>query len=128
MYLDLSKVTVKSGASADVTINCDNWKVMVCKATGKKWSDFTVTKSKMVERTCKHLNKLKSRGIIIKYIRLDPAGENLQLSKHAGNSDWAILQPIDFEFMSHDTLQHNSLVTYSLGRAYKRKKKWIWNN
>ena len=51
MYLDLSKVTVKSGASEDATINCDNWKVMVCKATGKKWSDFTVTKGKMVERT-----------------------------------------------------------------------------
>ena len=60
IYLDLSKVTLKSSASEDVTINRENWKIMVCKATGKKWSDFTVTKGEMVERTCEHLNKLKS--------------------------------------------------------------------
>jgi hypothetical protein len=34
LYLDLSKVTVKSGTSAIVTINHDNWKVLVCKAAG----------------------------------------------------------------------------------------------
>ena len=44
LYLDLSKVTVKSGTSENVTINHDNWKVLVCEATGKKWSDFTVMK------------------------------------------------------------------------------------
>jgi hypothetical protein len=36
LYLDLSKVTVKSGTSEKVTINWDNWKVLVCEATGKK--------------------------------------------------------------------------------------------
>ena len=36
LYLDLSKVTIKSGTSKIVTINQDNWKVMVCEATGKK--------------------------------------------------------------------------------------------
>ncbi len=44
LYLDLSKVTVKSGTSENMTISCDNWKVLVCEATGKKWSNFTVTK------------------------------------------------------------------------------------
>ena len=33
LYLDLSKVTVKSGTSENVTINRDNWKVLVCEAT-----------------------------------------------------------------------------------------------
>ena len=83
---------MKSGASENVIFNCDNWKVIVYEATGKKWSDFTITKSEMVERTCKHLNKLKSRGISIRYIQLDPAGENLKLSERAGRSNWAILQ------------------------------------
>ena len=68
LYLDLSKVTVKSGSSENVTINCDNWKVLVCKATGKKWSDFTITKSDMVESTCKHFHKLKSWGIPVPYV------------------------------------------------------------
>jgi hypothetical protein len=60
LYLDLSKVTVKSGTFENVTINCDNWKVLVCKARGKKWSDFTVIKSDMVERICEHFHKLKT--------------------------------------------------------------------
>ena len=103
-------MTVKSGTSENVTINRDNWKVLVCEATGKKWSDFTVTKSDMVERTCEHLHKLKTRGIPVRYVRLDPAGKNQKLAKRAGSSDWAILQPIDFEFTSRDTPQHNSLA------------------
>jgi hypothetical protein len=63
LYLDLSKAMVKSGTSENVTINHDNWKVLVCEAIGKKWSNFTVTKSDMVEHTCEHLHKLKTRGI-----------------------------------------------------------------
>ena len=59
---------------------------MVCEATQKKWSDFTVTKSEMVERTCEHLNKLKAHNIPVQYIQLDPAGENHKLVKHAGSS------------------------------------------
>jgi hypothetical protein len=84
LYLDLSKVTVKSGTSVNVTINCDNWKVLVCKATGKKWSNFTVTKSDMVERTCKHLHKLKTWGIPVRYVQLDPAGVNQNLQNSLG--------------------------------------------
>ena len=96
LYLDLSKVTVKSGTSKNATINQDNWKVMVCEATGKKWSDFTVTKSDMVERTWEHLNKLKSQERPVRYVWLDPAGENHKLAKCTETSDWAVLQPLDF--------------------------------
>ena len=60
LCLDLSKVTVKSGTSENETFNHDNWKVLVCEATGKKWSDFTVTKSDMMDCTCEHLRKLKT--------------------------------------------------------------------
>ena len=105
-----------------MTINCDNWKVLVCKATGKKWCDFTVTKSDMVEHTCNHMHKLKMRGIPLQYVLLDPAGETQKLAKRAGSSDWAMLQPMDFKFMSRDTLQHNSLAelafSYLAGKAH----------
>ena len=100
IYLDLSKVMIKTEASLDTTISRDNWKVLVCEVTGKKWSDFTVTKSEMVEHTCEHLYKMKSRGIPVCYIQLDPAGENHKLVRHAGSSEWAALQPLDFEFTS----------------------------
>ncbi len=32
------------------------------------------------------------------------------MSKRGGSSDWAILQPIDFEFTTRDTPQHNRLA------------------
>ena len=54
---------------------------MVNEATGKKWCNFMKTKSGMIERTCKFFNKKKSKGIPVKCICLDPAGENLKLEK-----------------------------------------------
>ena len=68
LYLDLSKLTDKSGTLENVTINHDNWKVLVCKATGKKWSDFTVMKSDMVECSCDHFHKLKTQEIPVRYV------------------------------------------------------------
>ncbi len=94
----------------NATINQNNWKVLVCKATGKKWSNFTQTKSDMVERTCERLHKLKSRNIPLHYIRLDPSGKNHKLAKLAVSSNWAILQLLIFEFTSCDIPQHNSLA------------------
>jgi hypothetical protein len=41
---------------------------------------------------------------------LDPADKNQNLAKHAGSSDWAMIQPIDFECTSCDTPQHNNLA------------------
>ena len=53
---------------------------------------------------------------------MDPAGENQKLAKCAGSNDWAMLQPIDFEFMPCDIPQHNSLAElafpYLAGKAY----------
>ena len=80
MYLDLSKVTV-AGDNGVVELNRKNWKLMVDEFTGKKWSEFTGTKSGMVEPTCEFLNKMKARGIPVKTIRMDPGGENLALEK-----------------------------------------------
>lgn len=70
---------------------------------GKEVSNFTTTKSYIIELTCEHLNKLDSRNIPVCYIQMEPAGENVKLSKHAENTEWATLQPIDFEFTSHET-------------------------
>ncbi len=53
---------------------------------------------------------LKSKGLPVRKIHLDPAGENVKLEKQAKSADWAILQPIDFEFTSRDKPQHNCLA------------------
>ena len=95
---------------------------MVCKASGKKRNDFTMTKNDMVEQTCKHLHDLELHKIQVQHVQLDPARENLKLSKCAESSEWAMLQPIDFEIMSQNTPQHNSLTElafpYLAGKAH----------
>ena len=53
-------------------------------------------------------------------MQLDPAGENQKLVKRAGSSNWAMLQPIDFEFTSQDTPQHNSLANKLSGILLER--------
>ena len=35
LYLDLSKVTVKSSTPESMTINHDNWNILVCKLLGR---------------------------------------------------------------------------------------------
>lgn len=121
LYLDLSVVTVARDDGEEATILRKNWKIVVCEATGKKWSDFTETKKGMVERTCEFLHKMKTRGIVTRHVRLDPSGENTALAKRAESVEWKELQPIDFEFTARDTPQHNSLAElafpYLGGRA-----------
>ncbi len=107
VYLDLSKITVPHDDGTESKTNKKNWRIMVDEATGKKWSSFHDSKSGMVEPTCKLLNVLKSKGLPVRKICLDPVGENVNMEKWAKSVDWAILQPIDFEFTSRDTPQYN---------------------
>jgi hypothetical protein len=110
VYLDLSKITVPHSDGTESSISKKNWRIMVDEATGKKWSSFHNSKAGMVEPTCELLNVLKSKGLPVTKIHLDPAGENAKLEKQAKSADWVILQPIDFEFTSRDTPQHNCLA------------------
>ena len=98
-----------------------HWKIIVDEKTGKKWSEFSETKIGMVEPTCEWLNKMKTRKIPVKVIRLDPGGENVKLEKRCSTQEWQNIQPIEFEFTSRDTPQHNSLAEvafpYLAGKA-----------
>ena len=60
---------------------------MVDQSTGKKWSEFTDTKSGMVEPTCKWVHQMKEKAIEIKIVRLDPAGENVKLEIRLKSAD-----------------------------------------
>ena len=77
MCLDLLKVTV-AGNNGVKERNRKHWKLVMDEYTGKKWSEFSETKSGMVKPTCKWLNKMKDRGIPIKCIHMDPGGENIK--------------------------------------------------
>ena len=96
VYLDLSKVTVSKSDDSEFELTNKWWKIVMDKTTGKKWSDFTPTKKGMVERPCEFMHKMKQKGIPIKVIRLDPAGENKDLENRAKCVAWTPLQPVDF--------------------------------
>jgi hypothetical protein len=81
VYLDLSKVTVAREDGTEFNLSKKYWKIVVDQATGKKWHDFSDTKDKMVEPTCELFNQLKARGVAVKFVRLDPGGENVKLEK-----------------------------------------------
>ena len=49
----------------------------------------------------------------MKSIRLDPAGDNTPVEKCIETAEWKDLQPIDSEFTSCDTPQHNNLAELS---------------
>ena len=92
---------------------------MVDQATGKKWSKFTDMQIGMVEPTCEWMHKMKEKGMAIKVIRLDPAGENVKLEIRSKSADWKLAT--EYEFTSRDTPQHNNLTElaflYLAGRA-----------
>ena len=113
VYLDLSKVTVPKTDGTAFKIKQKHWRSIVDEKTGKKWCDFTATKKEMPEQMCQWLNSMKARGFKVKVIRLDPAGENVALEKRVETAEWKDLQPIDFEFTSRDTPQHNNLAELS---------------
>ena len=110
MFLDLSKVTVSRDDQSKYTLRAKWWRGMVDEVTGKMWSDFSETKNGMVEPACELLNQLKARGLPIKVIRMDPAGENIKLEQRLKSADWAILQPIKVEYTAAGVPQHNGPI------------------
>jgi hypothetical protein len=78
------------------TINCPNkkqvykknWRTMVKERTGTKFTDFYETKAGMIEPTCAQLHRWKTRGHVVKFIRMDNAGKNIALYDLSNSSDW----------------------------------------
>ena len=108
MFLDLPKVTVSRSDGSNFELKKKWWKIMVDQATGKKWSKSTDTKSGMVESTCEWMYKRKERGMAIKVIRLNPAGDNVKLEIRSKSADWKLAT--EYEFTSRETPQHNNLA------------------
>lgn len=104
IFLDIS--TIRAQESTPMTK--PNWRIMVDEATNFKISDFYDTKAGMVEPTCELLNKWKQNNKIVKFIRMDNAGENLKLRARAESVDWKL--NVTFEMTARDTPQQNHLA------------------
>ena len=62
----------------------------------------------MIEPTCEQFQKWKDKGMPVKFVRLDNAGENTKLQKRCDSEAWKLA--IDFEFTARDTPQQNHLA------------------
>jgi hypothetical protein len=80
--------------------------------TQLKFSDFFNTKIGMVEPTCQLFYKWKEKGMPVKVVRCDDAGENKALKARCDSSDWKL--NIEFEFTGRDTPQRNHLAELGL--------------
>lgn len=122
LNLDLTKVTVKLVSGGEAKVSCNRWCIITDEASGKKWSIFTLTKSGMVDPACVLFTELTKRGISIRRLRMDPGGENIKLEKKVKSVALApTLEPLDIEYTSRNTPQHNSRAETSFttisGRA-----------
>jgi hypothetical protein len=105
IFLDIATIKKVKGGP---TVTKPNWRIMVDERTGMKFSDFFETKNAMIEPTCVQLNKWKTAGREVKFIRLDNAGENKALQTRTESSAWKF--PIAYEFTARDTPQQNHLA------------------
>ena len=106
IFLDIS--SVKMIENSDKTASRPFWRIMVDERTQLKFSDFFDTKDGMVEPTCEQLYRWMQNGKVVKYIRLDDAGENKALQARAQSEAWKL--NIEFEFTGRDTPQRNHLA------------------
>ena len=108
--LDLSKIKVPTNKEVnDPDIRNPQWRLIVDAATGRKFSEFYVSKDKMVEPTCEQLQTWKNEDRPVRIIRCDNAGENLKLEQRLKSNDWKMGE-IKFEYTARATPQQNAKV------------------
>ena len=100
VFFDSSSIKNKSAGGSKY------WILFVDEATGYKKSYFVKQKSEMSKIGEKYLTFLKKKGIEVKKLRCDDAGENKKFEKWVEKSNFNI----DFEFTGANTPQHNGVV------------------
>lgn len=120
MNLDISTVTVSKQDNTLFRIKNKYWVILADEATGKKLAEFVATKKSMPERICELISKLKAKGITVKVVRMDNAGENKALHKKMHSNEWKMFW-CEVEYTAPNTPQQNSRAETSFtglsGRA-----------
>ena len=62
----------------------------------------------MIEPTCELFYKWNQNDHVVKYVRLDNAGENVKLQARSQSKDWKL--NITYEFTAKDKPQQNHLA------------------
>lgn len=111
LHIDISYVTTKSLGGDQY------WLLVVDQASGFKWTRFLKSKDELADEMINLIREIKGDGKNPKYIRLDNAGENLNLSEKLVKND---IYNIDIEYTAPATPPHNGIVERSFGTLYSK--------
>jgi hypothetical protein len=115
MFLDLYSIKPPNNGVKSPKSRCI---MLVDEAVNMKISHWFAKNNDMVEPTFELIKMLKNKGIVVKVIRLDNAGESMLLDKRCKSKDWKI--DITFEFSARATPQHNHLMELGLAEINKK--------
>eukprot|EP00980_Cylindrotheca_fusiformis_P010432 scaffold2318_cov88-Cylindrotheca_fusiformis.AAC.1 len=118
IFLDIS--TIKRSDTQKI-VSKGQWRLVVDEITQLKMSGFFDTKNGMVEPTCEMLQQLKADGIVVKYVRMDNAGENLKFEQRANSAAWKLA--IKPEYTARNTPQQNHLAELGFATLYRVARK-----
>ena len=94
------------------------WLLVVDEATGMKWSYFLKSKNDQVGVLVDHVKELQQKGMKVKYIRCDNAGENYKFEEAAKKEKLGL----EFEFTARNTPQQNGQVERAFAATYGRMR------
>jgi hypothetical protein len=90
-----------------------NMRMLVEGRTQYKMVAFLESKDDQVQITCKDLHSFKERGMPVRYVRCDNAGENKSLEKALHGSEWK-MTGTEMEYTARNTPQQNSVAEVSI--------------
>jgi hypothetical protein len=99
--------SVKHGKEKKKLVSKPYWLLFVVEMTNFKFSEL-LKKGEMPVAACEMIWMLKQKGVNVKFIRLDNAGENKAFAELANSSKWNL--QLIFEFTGAIAPQRNHLV------------------
>eukprot|EP00957_Ditylum_brightwellii_P102446 7809157-Ditylum_brightwellii.AAC.1 len=122
VFLDISTVKEKNRPKVNAK---KNWHIMVDEFSSLKFTTFFPTKNAMVELTLEQFNQWQAKGIIVKFVRCDNAGENKLLEKRLQSKDWKMA--LDFKYTARATPQQNHLTELEFASLFNKGRTMMYH-
>jgi hypothetical protein len=114
VFMDVS--SVKHGSDKTMLSSKPYWLLMVVEQVNFKVSEFLSQKKDLPNKVCEMVCNLKQKGVKIKYMWLENAGENKLFAEMAYSHPWNL--QLEFEFTGAGTLQRNYLEEVGFGTLW----------
>jgi hypothetical protein len=99
---------VKKGLEKKKLVSRPYWLLMVVEHLNFKVLEFLDHKSDLPVKVCEMIRQLKEKGVQVKFVRLDNAGDNVKFAEMVNGKEYNL--KLTFEFTGARTPQRNYLV------------------